>query len=330
MKIAVLGAGAWGTALAEVLADKGFGVFLWFFDRKSLSITKKNGVNPFLSGLKLNPEIGLTAKIEEALAGVDWVVLAVPAQNFRETLRRAAAYLPIKAKLIICSKGIEMKGFKLMSEVVAEELPRFANKAVYLSGPSFADEVAAGRETAVVVAGPEKLAKAAQELFACNYFRPYVSADAIGVQVAGAYKNILAIAAGILAGLGKGHNLQAALVARGLKEMTVFGMALGAKRETFSGLAGVGDLVLTTGSTKSRNYSLGLAIGQGQTARKYINSQMSVVEGYYTVKAVYGKAKAMDIAPSITEQLYKILYRGLDLERAIGALMRRELKRDNW
>lgn len=328
--IAVLGAGAWGTALAEVLAGKGLATTLWFFDQESLLESGKTGVNPFLPGLELNPRIALTGNISQAVREADWIVLVVPAQHFRETLRRAAPYLPPKANLIVCSKGIEMKGFKLMSEILAEELPYFASRAVYLSGPSFADEVAAGRETAVVVAGPARLAKAAQELFACRYFRPYVSNDIIGVQVAGAYKNALAIAAGILAGLGKGHNLKAALIARGLKEMTLFGMALGAKRETFSGLAGVGDLLLTAGSSKSRNYSLGLAIGQGQKAKDCIASQKAVVEGYYTVKAIFGKAKELGLEPSITGQLYKILYQGKDPEQAISALMRRELKQENW
>ena len=326
MKVAILGAGAWGTALAELLADKGFEVSLWFYDRTALEEARETGINPYLPGLKMNSVLDLSANLHDSLTGADWLVLVMPAQHLRATLKRIKNQLPSHTKLVFCSKGIETKRFALMGDVLAQELPGHIKKALFLSGPSFADEVAAGRETAVVIAGPRALALKAQELFATPNFRPYISSDTIGVQVAGAYKNVLAIAAGILAGLGKGQNLQAALIARGLKEMTDFGQALGAKRETFAGLAGVGDLVLTTGSAKSRNYSFGVKIGQGSKAVELIGEQVAVVEGYYTVKAIAGQAKRLGLNLSIAQALYSILYRGSDPEAAIQKLMNRQLK----
>ncbi|MEI6379147.1 MAG: NAD(P)H-dependent glycerol-3-phosphate dehydrogenase [Candidatus Falkowbacteria bacterium] len=326
MKVAILGAGAWGTALAELLADKDYEARLWFYDKKALATAIKERVNPYLPGLRLNKSLVLSGDLAQTLEGADWLVLVMPAQHLRATLKQIKLLLPSRVKLVLCSKGIETKGFALMSDVLAQELPKYTNKAVYLSGPSFADEVAAGRETAVVIAGPKLLAVQAQQLFATPNFRPYVSTDIIGVQVAGAYKNILAIAAGILAGLGKGRNLQAALIARGLKEMTDFGQELGAQRATFSGLAGVGDLVLTTSSAKSRNYSFGVEIGQGARASGLLARQAAVVEGYYTTKAVYGKTRQLGLKLSIAEALYQILYRGSDPEKVIQKLMRQQLK----
>lgn len=323
--IAVLGAGAWGTALAKMLADKGHDVRLWFYDKKALRLTSASGYNPYLPTVKLSRALMVTDDLPAALNGAEAVLLATPVQCVKLLLRRCVKIWPKGAMVVNCSKGIELNSAMLVSEIVKKILPRAPY--VVLSGPSFADEVGHERETAVVVAATQsKFAKQAQEIFGNEYFRPYVSNDVVGVEIAGAYKNVLAIASGLIAGLGKGENLQAALIARGLNEMAEFGQALGGKRETFLGLAGVGDLTLTATSKQSRNYSFGLALGSGRKASLLLKADQPVVEGFFTVKSVLKRAKKLNLELTIAHELNEIINHRIKPRQAVAKLMRRTWK----
>ncbi|MDD4412218.1 MAG: NAD(P)-dependent glycerol-3-phosphate dehydrogenase [Patescibacteria group bacterium] len=329
MIIAVLGSGAWGTALAKMLAEKHDDVRLWFHDQEACFETKRTHINPYLVKIKLPTNLKLETDLAKALPGAEIVILATPAQNLKPVLKKAKKYLSSKAIIINAAKGIEIDSFGLISEIIDEVLPEFSNNAVFLSGPSFAAEVALKKETAVVLASKSAVAaRKAQVALSMNYFRPYTSRDVVGVQVAGAYKNVLAIAAGVLSGLGKGENLQAALLARGLKEMTRFGKTFGAKENTFLGLAGVGDLVLTARSEKSRNFSFGREIGRGRLAKDVIKNSNAIVEGYYTVKAIIKKAKKLGLNLTIANSVYNILYENYEPETAVRDIMLRGLKEE--
>jgi glycerol-3-phosphate dehydrogenase (NAD(P)+) len=329
-KIAVIGAGAWGTALARLLAGQGHEVWLWFFDAKTLAEARTAGVNPYLPGFVL-ADIKLTDSLEEAVNGAEVVLLANPAQHNRRVLKEAKPWLSATATLVNISKGIELDSFTLMSEMIAEVAPDKAATACYLSGPSFAKELAEEKITIVSIASRSmESARAMQKLLATDYFRPYVTDDVIGVEVAGAVKNVIAVAAGIVVGLAGGHNAKAALVTRGLAEMIRLGVAMGARAETFMGSAGLGDLFLTAGSSLSRNYSFGLALGQGGQVEGLIGHSKEVVEGYWTTKAVWHKAKELKINMAITNELYNILFNRKDPQKAMLDLMKRELKGEEF
>jgi glycerol-3-phosphate dehydrogenase (NAD(P)+) len=327
-KIAVIGAGAWGTALARLLAVKGHEVSLWFYDKKVLARAQRTGVNPFLTGFVLK-NIKLTGDLAEATAGSEVVVLANPAQANRAILRKIKPWLLSRAKLLVVSKGIELKTFALMSDVVKEEVPRHFKTVAYLSGPSFASELAEQKITIVSLASRDlHVARELQQLLATDYFRPYITRDIVGVQVGGAVKNVIAVASGIVAGLNEGENAKAALITRGLAEISRLGICLGANQETFMGSAGLGDLLLTASSEHSRNYSFGLAIGRGRKPLDLIKSSREVIEGYWTTKAVWHKARALGIELAITNELYKILFKRKDPRQAMEDLMERDLKNE--
>lgn len=325
-KIAVIGAGAWGTALARLLATKDVEVWLWFYDASAYQAALAMNENPFLPGFALGA-VRPTDDLSAAVSDADTVMLVNPAQSNRQILQNLKNFIADSAIIINASKGIELDSFSLMSDVIADVLPEQADRACYLSGPSFASEVAAEKITIVSLASRNAAAaKSMQELLATDYFRPYLSDDVIGVQIGGAVKNVIAVASGIVVGLREGANAQAALITRGLAEICRLGLRLGAKQETFMGAAGLGDLLLTAASERSRNFSFGLAIGQGRSPESLIKDAKEVVEGYWTTKAVRDKARSLGVEMAIAEELYQILFNNKDPRRSMEELMSRDLK----
>ena len=326
-KIAVLGAGAWGTALAKALSDKGHEVRLWSWQKPHADAIERERANEgFLPGAKLGPTLRATSDLEGALRGADMVLTAVPTHVLREVLGKAAPHLLASAPILSVSKGIEISTLKVVSGIFEdcvpdETLPRVA----YLGGPSFAKEVAAGMPTAVVVAcGREDVAKQWQEALATDRLRVYTSDDVIGIELGGALKNVIAIAAGVSDGLGFGHNTRAALITRGLAEMTRLATKMGAHPLTLAGLGGMGDLVLTCTGDLSRNRTVGLELGKGRKLDEILASMTQVAEGVRTTKAAHDLARREDVEMPITDAMYRILYEGQSPLEATVELMTRK------
>lgn len=319
--IGVIGAGAWGTALAQVAAQNG-PVTLWAFEPEVAdAINEVRENSAFLPGIPLSPAIRATAHIAE-LDGCDALLVVTPAQHMRVILKAA----PVgSTPLLLCSKGIEARTMALMSDAAAETCPDAPIAA--LSGPTFASEVAAGLPTAVTLACPdEALGAALAERLALPSFRPYRSTDLIGAEIGGAVKNVLAIACGIVEGAGLGRNARAALIARGFAEMTRFGIARGARPETLAGLAGMGDVVLTCTSEQSRNFSLGLGIGQGKSAASLLSDRRTIAEGAFTAPVLAQAAKAAGVEMPIAEAVAALIAGDWTVTQAIEALLARPLK----
>ena len=325
-RFAIIGAGAWGTALSLVARRAGRQAILWAREREVVEAILKTRENTlFLPGVKLDPTFAVTDEFHSALEEVDAVVLAVPAQYLRALLTEITRYVPPGATLVLAAKGIEQETGALLSEAVAEALPK--HPLVILSGPTFAAEVAKGLPTAVTVAARERAtADAVAKALGGRGFRPYASDDPVGVEVGGAVKNVIAIACGIVVGRGLGENARAALLTRGLAEMTRLGAAKGAKAETFMGLSGLGDLALTCGSPQSRNMSLGVALGQGKALAEILGERRSVAEGVTTATAVVGLAKRLGVEMPISSAVDSVLHHGADIDKAIDGLLRRPLK----
>ncbi len=325
--IDVIGAGAWGTALAQLAAEQGHAVGLWAHEPEvAEAINQIHENDAFLPGVPLSPRIRATSAIVE-LGPADAILLAVPAQHLRAVSARLPPRLADGTPVVVCAKGIEETSGKLMTEVLAETLPG-ARPAV-LSGPTFAGEVARGRPTAVTIAaGEPALADALAAALGSARFRPYASTDMIGAEVGGAVKNVIAIACGIVAGLDLGHNARAALMTRGLAEMTRLSMAKGGAAETMMGLAGLGDLVLTCTSESSRNYTLGIEIGQGARAADVLAGRRTVAEGAYTAGAVTTLARALGVEMPIAEAINSVIHEGADLEAVIQGLLARPFRRE--
>ncbi|HEY7610488.1 MAG TPA: NAD(P)H-dependent glycerol-3-phosphate dehydrogenase [Alphaproteobacteria bacterium] len=325
-RFAVIGAGAWGTALALVAGRAGRQAILWAREREVVdAILKQRENTVFLPGIKLDPPFAVTDEFHSALEEVDAVVLAVPAQYLRALLGQMTRYVPPGAVLVLAAKGIEQETGALLSEAVTNALPK--HPLAILSGPTFAGEVAKGLPTAVTVAARERAtAELVAKALGGRGFRPYVSDDPVGVQVGGAVKNVIAIACGIVIGRGLGENARAALLTRGLAEMTRLGVAKGAKAETFMGLSGLGDLALTCGSPQSRNMSLGIAIGEGKTLAEILAARWSVAEGVATAPAVVALAKRLDVEMPISSAVDAVLHHGGKIDAAIDSLLRRPLK----
>ena len=325
MKIAIIGAGAWGTALAVAARRAGCDVLIWALEPGVAdSIAHDNENRPYLPGVKLDPAIRATNDLGDA-AAADIVLLAAPAQHFRRTAGPLAGQLAPSTPLIICSKGIEQETLALMSEAVSSLFA--ANPIMVLSGPTFASDVAAGLPTAVTLAADD--IDAAQQVANClssERFRPYSSDDVIGAQIGGAIKNVLAIGCGIADGRGFGDNARAALITRGLSELTRLCLAKGGRAETMMGLSGMGDLVLTCTGTQSRNYSLGLAIGQDRTLADVLEERNSIAEGVFTASAAVALAEKLDVDMPIATAVDAILNRDADIDDVIGALLARPLK----
>lgn len=323
MKVGVIGGGAWGTALAQVAA-RGGPVQLWAREDDVVEAINDQHVNPrFLPGIVLAPAIAATGKITE-LATVDLLLVVTPAQHLRAVLRELP---PGSAPLLLCAKGIEAGTLKLMSEVALELHP--GRPVAVLSGPTFAHEVAAGLPTAITLACAEAgIGDAIAARLASTSFRPYGSDDVIGAEIGGAVKNVVAIACGVVAGAGLGQNARAALIARGFAEMTRFGLARGARAETLAGLSGLGDLVLTCSSEKSRNFALGMGIGAGGNAATLLANRESVAEGAHTAPVLRAASNAVGVSMPITEAVCALL-KGENPAGVIAELLARPLAREH-
>jgi glycerol-3-phosphate dehydrogenase (NAD(P)+) len=321
----VIGAGAWGTALAQVCARAGLGVILQARETEvvaTIGAARENTL--FLPGVFLDPAIDATSDMA-ALAACDLVLAVAPAQHLRSALTALKPHLAPDVPVVLCAKGVEQGTLKLMTEVAAETLPG-APLAV-LSGPSFAGEVARGLPTAVTLACPdEALGRAIAEAIATPTFRPYLAADMIGAEAGGAVKNVLAIACGVVEGRGLGRSAHAALITRGFAELTRLAVALGGKPETVAGLCGLGDLVLTCSSPQSRNMSVGLALGHGQTLDQALAGKLSVAEGVASAPAVRALARRLGVETPICEAVAAILAGEADVDTAINGLLSRPLK----
>lgn len=325
--LAVIGAGSWGTALAHLLGDKGLLVRLWVREPEVYEDLLRDRINhTFLPDIRLPARVQFTRDFGEALAEAEVAVMAVPSHVFREVLTRLAPHLTPGTVLLSGTKGIEGDSALTMEGVVREVLGAQIPYAV-LGGPSFAREVVRKHPTAVTIACRDaKVAKRLQRLFSTPAFRVYTSFDVTGVELGGALKNIFAIGTGILEGMGLGDNPRAALITRGLAEMTRLGLRLGANPMTLAGLGGLGDLVLTCSSRQSRNFQVGLRLGQGEPLPQILAGMQMVAEGVKNSRAVYHLARRLGVEMPLVEAVYQILYEGLTPKEAIKKLMSRELK----
>jgi glycerol-3-phosphate dehydrogenase (NAD(P)+) len=328
--IAVLGAGSWGTTLAHLLAAKGETVRLWAYEPEVVEAVNRTQENPlFLPGVPLCASLRAYGDAAEAVRGAPVVVSASPSHVVRALVREVGASVAPGTLVVSATKGIETDTLALMSQVFAECLPQARFAA--LSGPSFAIEVAQGQPTAVVAAARDaSTALDAQSLFATPAFRVYSGRDVVGVELAGALKNVIAIAAGILEGLGLGHNPRAALITRGLAEITRLGVVMGADPLTFAGLAGMGDLVLTTTGSLSRNRALGVALAQGETLEHYRATHRTVAEGANTSRAGAALGARHGVELPIIQKVCDVLFDGKPARDAVPELMGRELKAEQW
>ena len=326
MRCAVIGAGAWGTALADVLARNSHDVALWALEADVVvSVNDRHENARFLDGFTLAPSLRATSSLTDAVDGATLVCVATPSQHLRTVLGSARASIAPRATMCIASKGIERDTLALMSDVVAEEAPEHA--VVALSGPSFAAEVMAQQPTAIVAASHDLIAaETVQDAFSNSYLRVYTHDDIVGVELGGALKNVIAVAAGIVEGVGLGFNSRAALITRGLAEMTRLGMALGAQPATFAGLAGMGDLVLTCTGSLSRNRAVGIAIGKGATLDEALAGKETVAEGVATTRSAFTLATREGVEMPIVEMVHRILFDGHPARSAVAELMSRELR----
>ena len=327
MNVAVVGAGSWGTALAAHLARRGHALSLWSRDPALAQQLAAGGGNPrYLPGVTL-PAIAATSDLGAAVAGAEVVFVAVPSEFCRATYRAIRDGLDAGTILVSATKGLEIDSLRRMSEVAGEEVPGRA--VAVLSGPSFALEVAQGQPTTVVVASKDvAVAEAVQHAVSSRAFRAYSSDDVTGVELGGALKNVIAIAAGILDGLGYGHNTVAALITRGLAEIARLSVALGARPDTLSGLAGLGDLVLTCTGALSRNRRLGHALGAGRSLEDALGALHMVAEGVRTTRAACALARQSGVEMPIAEQMRAVLYEGKSPREGVEELMLRTLKRE--
>lgn len=330
-KIAIIGAGGWGTALAIILARSRAArrISLWAREADVLDSLRRERENRvFLRGCTLPEAIEVTGELGEALAGTDFVITAVPSAHTRAVYSALLPVLSPKLALVSATKGLEPETMLRASEVIEQVVaPKFSPRLAVLSGPSFASEAARGDPTAVVVASRDAaLAAEVQHELSGPTFRLYTNDDVVGVELGGAIKNVIAIAAGVAEGLGLGHNAMAALITRGLAEMTRLGTALGARKETLAGLAGMGDLVLTCTGALSRNRTVGVELGRGRKIAEILGSMRMVAEGVETTAAARALAGRLQLEMPITEQMYAVLYQDRSPREAIRELMERRLK----
>jgi glycerol-3-phosphate dehydrogenase (NAD(P)+) len=325
-RITVIGAGSWGTALAIVLADNNHEVRLWSHrDEQVHEVNEKHSNEKYLPGIQLPEGIVAYTSLADALLDVHVILLAVPTKAIRDVLHKMEPYLLENTIFIHASKGIEPDSYKRVSEIIVEEVPKqFLKDVVVLSGPSHAEEVSLRKPTTVTVSSATiQSAEAVQDLFINQNFRVYTNADVIGVELGGALKNIIALGAGISDGLGFGDNAKAALITRGLAEIARLGTKMGANPLTFSGLTGIGDLIVTCTSVHSRNWRAGNMLGKGQNLEEVLENMGMVVEGVRTTKAAYGLSQRELVEMPITSAIYSILFEGIDPQEAVGGLMNR-------
>jgi glycerol-3-phosphate dehydrogenase (NAD(P)+) len=328
-RIAVIGAGSWGTALAQSLASSGRDVRLWAYEREVVKdIVSRRENRMYLPGMEISGAVLPTTDLSEAVEGVRYILTVMPSHVCRSLYEQLLPFLRRETIIVSATKGLEEGSLMRMSQVIESVVEgRFAPIVAVLSGPSFAREVAAGHPTAIVAACRDsEIARSVQEEFSSKTLRLYTTSDVTGVELGGAVKNVIAIAAGVLKGLGLGHNPMAALITRGLAEIMRLGRACGARKETLSGLAGLGDLVLTCTGGLSRNRSIGVELGRGRSLADIIRSMKSVAEGVKTTGATVELAKAHGVEMPITNQVYRILGHEVSPQQAIGELMERSLK----
>ena len=328
--IAVLGAGSWGTTLADLLARKGHTVRLWAYEPEVVDAINQRRENPlFLPGVQLPAEVRACADARDAVADANVIVSAAPSHAVRAVAGRVRGCVGSGTLVVSVTKGFELDSLERMSTVLEDSLP--GARIAVLSGPSFAKEVVAGQPTAVVAASADPAdALATQQVFATPAFRVYSHADVLGVELAGALKNVIAIAAGILEGLGLGHNARAALLTRGLAEISRLGVAMGADPLTFAGLAGMGDLILTACGDLSRNRALGLALARGESYEAYRTGHRSVAEGANASRAGAALAARAGVELPITAKVCEVLFDGRPPREGVAELMGRELKPEQW
>ncbi len=329
-KIVVIGAGSWGTALALTLANKGNNeVYVWEYNENLAKEMQEKRENPLLPGVKFPNNLIIVNKKEELLKDAKAVIFSVPSQVLRGVISQFSDQITKDMLIVNTAKGLEIATGMRLSQVIKDEvLGKYHKNIVILSGPTHAEEVAIGLPTTIVAAGEFEKAKLIQELFTTNRFRVYVNEDIIGVELGGAVKNCLALGAGIADGMEYGDNTKAALITRGIKEMIRFGEALGADPETFNGLSGIGDLIVTCASKHSRNRYVGERLGKGEKLKVILGELKMVAEGVPTVKAVYERARELKVSMPITEAIYKVVYEDKNAVEMVIELMSRELKEE--
>jgi glycerol-3-phosphate dehydrogenase (NAD(P)+) len=323
--IAVIGGGSWGTALARLLAEKEYDVSLWVYEDDLCGEMKRTRINsPYLPGFPIPDHILITSNIKEAVDKARYILNVVPTQYARTIMENALPHINPDSVIINASKGIEQKTLLTFSAILRELTH---HRVAVLSGPSFAQEVAKQLPTAVTLSTDDApTAFLLQEIFTTRYFRVYAHDDILGVELGGALKNVIAIASGISDGLSLGHNARAALLTRGLAEIVRLGLAMGAREQTFSGLSGLGDLILTCTAVLSRNYALGTKLAKGMNLNDILSQSKSVVEGVATCESAYELAGKYGIQMPFVEQIYMVLYKGKDPGLAVTELMNRALK----
>ena len=328
-KVGVLGAGSWGTALSVLLHDNGHQVTIWSIDEKEVKMLDEKREHELkLPGVKLAEDMVITGDLETAVRGKDFLVLAVPSPFTRETARKMKPYVADGQIIVDVAKGIEEATLMTLSRQIEEEIPQ-ADVAV-LSGPSHAEEV--GRKlptTCVIGAKTRKTAEYLQSMFISPVFRVYTSPDILGIELGGSLKNVIALAAGIADGLGYGDNTKAALITRGIAEISRLGVKMGGKIESFTGLTGIGDLIVTCASVHSRNRKAGYLIGQGRTVQEAMDEVKMVVEGVYSARAAAKLAEKYDVSMPIVEEVNKVLFEGKSPAQAVDDLMQRESRSEN-
>lgn len=328
-KVAVFGMGSFGTALANVLAQNGHEVLMWGKNKQSIEEINTYHTNSrYLNEAKLEETIKATSDLEEAVNFSDTYLIALPTKAIREVVKQIDEKLTSKKVFIHVAKGIENSTFERVSEMIEDSVaPEHNGGVAVLSGPSHAEEVVIQQPTTVAASSKDpEISKLTQDLFMNEYLRVYTNNDLVGVELGGALKNIIAVASGIVAGMGFGDNAKAALMTRGLAEISRLGEALGADPMTFLGLGGIGDLIVTCTSTHSRNYTLGYKIGQGKTVDEALSEMNMVAEGFYTTESVHNLAKEKNIDMPITSALYGVLFENVPLEKSLKLLMDRDKK----
>lgn len=333
MKAAVLGSGSFGTALGFVLAHKGWDVLIYARNESLVAdINERHENTRYLPGLQLPDNLQATTDVAEALFASKLIVFGIPTQSLTSVIKLVRDLLPAGVPIVSAAKGIEQGTHRIVSEIFEEELPgKFHKSLAYLSGPSFAKEIVQKIPTVVSIASKnEEVALQIQKDFFCSFFRTYWTDDVVGVEVGGALKNVIAIAAGVSDGLNLGHNSRAAIITRGLAEITRMGKAKGANPLTFLGLSGLGDLVLTCTGELSRNRTVGYKLGQGMTMEQIAAEMNQVAEGVATSQSAFELAKQLGLELAITEAVYRMLYEGLDPSKAAYELMNRELKKETF
>jgi glycerol-3-phosphate dehydrogenase (NAD(P)+) len=323
--VAVIGAGSWGTTLASLLSKKGYDVSLWVYEKDLAEEIERTRLNKlYLPDIRLPENIMVSHRIDEVVNKARYILSVVPAQYTRAVFKEISPYLSNGSAIISASKGIERGTLMTISSVLKELT---GHEVAALSGPSFAKEVIKNLPTAVTLATENRnTGFLLQELFNTNTFRVYTHNDILGVEIGGALKNVIAIAAGISDSLGLGNNARASLITRGLAEITRLGVAMGAKEKTFAGLSGLGDLVLTCTSVLSRNYSLGIKLGQGMKLKDILEQTVSVVEGVETAESAFELSNKYNVEMPIVEQVYRIINEGKDPVLAVSDLMSRSMK----